>query len=194
MNHQKGHFMLTHAITADPVLEFAADVRAGLTRSGQKELLSKYLYDDVGSALFEVISVLPQYGLTRADERLLQRHAQAIADQVPGPVAVAELGSGSGKKTRWILKALCRRQHISYFPIEISPTALAMCERELGDIESMSIVGFEREYLDGLLEVAARRREGQNLLVLVSGKHHRKLSTGRRLRVSPGNCAHPSAR
>src|ERR1700704_662468 len=165
----KGHFMLTHAITADPVLEFASDVRAGLTRNGQKELLSKYLYDDVGSALFEVISVLPQYGLTRADERLLRRHAHEIVDQVPGPVAVAELGSGSGKKTRWILKALCRRQHISYFPIEISPTALAMCERELGDIESMSIVGFEREYLDGLLEVAARRRDGQSLLVLFLG-------------------------
>src|SRR5258707_6502501 len=98
MNHQKGHFMLTHAITADPVLEFAADVRAGLTRSGQKELLSKYLYDDVGSALFEVISVLPQYGLTRADERLLQRHAQAIADQVPGPVAVGGTRRGSGEK------------------------------------------------------------------------------------------------
>ncbi len=161
--------MLTHAITADPVLEFAADVRAGLTRGGQKELLSKYLYDDVGSALFEVISVLPQYGLTRADERLLQRHASEIVNQVPGPVAVAELGSGSGKKTRWILKALCRRQHISYFPIEISPTALAMCERELGDIESMSIVGFEREYLDGLREVAARRRDGQNILVLFLG-------------------------
>ncbi len=168
MNH-KGHFMLTHAITADPVLEFAADTRAGLTRIGQKELLSKYLYDDVGSALFEVISVLPQYGLTRADERLLRRHADEIAAQVPGPVAVAELGSGSGKKTRWILKALCRRQHISYFPVEISPTALAMCERELGDIESMSIVGFEREYLDGLVEVAARRRDGQNLLVLFLG-------------------------
>jgi L-histidine N-alpha-methyltransferase len=168
MSH-KGHFMLTHAITADPVLEFAADVRAGLTRAGQKELPSKYLYDDVGSALFEVISVLPQYGLTRADERLLQRHAHEIAEQVPGPVAVAELGSGSGKKTRWILKALCRRQHVSYFPIEISPTALAMCARELGDIESMSIVGFESEYLDGLREVAARRRNGQSLLVLFLG-------------------------
>src|SRR6266851_5701377 len=168
MNH-KGHFMLTHAITSDPALEFAAEVRAGLTRGGQKELLSKYLYDDVGSALFEVISVLPQYGLTRADERLLQRHAHEMAEQVPGPVAVAELGSGSGKKTRWILKALCRRQHISYFPIEISPTALAMCQRELGDIECMSIVGFEREYLDGLIEVAARRRDGQSLLVLFLG-------------------------
>jgi L-histidine Nalpha-methyltransferase len=82
---------------------------------------------------------------------------------------VAELGSGSGKKTRWLLQALCRRQHVSYFPIEISPTALAMCERELGDIDSISIVGFEREYLDGLVEVAARRREGQNLLVLFLG-------------------------
>src|SRR6202030_1452577 len=161
--------MLTHAITANPTYEFAADVRAGLTYSGQKELLSKYLYDDVGSALFEVISVLPQYGLTRADERLLQRHADEIADHVPGPVAVAELGSGSGKKTRCLLKAFCRRQHISYFPIEISPTALAMCTRELGDIESMSIVGFEREYLDGLREVAARRRDGHHLLVLFLG-------------------------
>src|SRR5258708_23685836 len=44
-----------------------------------------------------------------------------------------------------------------------------MCQRELGDIESMSIVGFEREYLDGLLEVAARRRPGQSLLVLLLG-------------------------
>jgi L-histidine Nalpha-methyltransferase len=166
---QKAQFMLTHAITATAVCEFAAEVRAGLTKLGQKELPSKYLYDDVGSALFEVVSVLPEYGLTRADERLLHRYAQEIVDRVPPPVAVAELGSGSGKKTRWILKALCRRQHTSYFPIEISRTALVMCERELGDIESMSIVGFEREYLDGLLEVAARRRHGQHLLVLFLG-------------------------
>jgi L-histidine Nalpha-methyltransferase len=161
--------MLIHAITPDPVYEFAADVRSGLSRAPQKELLSKYLYDDVGSALFEVISLLPEYGLTRADERLLQRHADEIVERVPKPAAVAELGSGSGKKTRWILKALCRRQHTSYFPIEISPKALAMCQRELGDIDSMSIVGFEREYLDGLLEVAARRRDGQHLLVLFLG-------------------------
>jgi uncharacterized SAM-dependent methyltransferase len=115
MNHSKGHFMLTHAITADPVLEFASDVRAGLTRGGQKELLSKYLYDDVGSALFEVISVLPQYGLTRADERLLRQHADEIVDQIPGPVAVAELGSGSGKKTL-DSKALLPPPACSLFP------------------------------------------------------------------------------
>lgn len=165
----KRHFMVTQAITADPVFEFAAEVRAGLTRPGQKELPSKYLYDDVGSALFEVISVLPEYGLTRADERLLRRNASDIVDRVSGPVMVAELGSGSGKKTRWILEALCRRQHTAYCPIEISPKALAMCARELGDIDSISIVGFEREYLDGLLEVAARRHPGQHLLVLFLG-------------------------
>ena len=160
--------MLTHAITAQPVLEFASDVRAGLTKP-QKELLSKYLYDDVGSALFEVISVLPDYGLTRADERVLQRNAYDIVERLPLPLMVAELGSGSGKKTRWLLKALARRQHTAYCPIEISPTALAMCKRELGDIDAISIVGFEREYLDGLAEVAARRKPSQHLLVLFLG-------------------------
>src|SRR3989475_7253941 len=163
------NFMLTHAISADPVYEFASEVRAGLMKPGQKELPSKYLYDDVGYALFEVISVIPEYGLTRADERLLGRYASEIVERLPLPLMVAELGSGSGKKTRWILKALCRRQHTSYFPIEISRTALAMCERELGDIDAMGIVGCDREYLDGLLEVAARRRNGQQLLVLFLG-------------------------
>ena len=161
--------MLVHAITADLQYEFAADVRAGLTKPGQKELLSKYLYDNVGSALFEVICHLPEYGLTRADERLLRRHAGDIVERLATPIAVAELGSGSGKKTRQILEALCRRQRTRYYPIEISPTALAMCERELSDIDCISILGFEREYLDGLLEVAAERRPGQHLLVLFLG-------------------------
>ena len=131
--------MLVHAITSNITDEFAADVRAGLTKPGQKELLSKYLYDDVGSALFEVISHLPEYGLTRADERLLRRHAGDIVERIASPVAVAELGSGSGRKTRQILEALCRRQrNTRYYPIEISPTALAMCERELSDIDCIS--------------------------------------------------------
>jgi L-histidine Nalpha-methyltransferase len=161
--------MLVHAITTNAAYEFASDVRAGLTRAGQKELPSKYLYDDVGSALFEVISRLPEYGLTRADERLLRRHASDIVDRLATPVAVAELGSGSGKKARWVLEALCRRQRTFYYPVEISRSALAMCERELSDIDSVSILGFEREYLDGLLEVAAQRRDGQHLFVLFLG-------------------------
>jgi len=161
--------MLVHAIPTGINYEFASDVRAGLTRTRQKELPSKYFYDDVGSALFEVICRLPEYGLTRADERLLRRYASDIVDRLEGPVAVAELGSGSGKKTRWLLEALCRRQRTSYYPVEISRAALDMCERELSDIDSISIVGFEREYLDGLLEVAACRKKGQHLFVLFLG-------------------------
>jgi L-histidine N-alpha-methyltransferase len=161
--------MLTQAVTTATSPELISDVRLGLTKPGQKELPSKYLYDSVGSALFEVISVLPEYGLTRADERLLRRYSEDIVARLTPPTVVAELGSGSGKKTRWMLEALSRHQHISYCPIEISRTALTMCERELGDIDSVSIVGFEREYLDGLLEVAARRQKGEQLLVLFLG-------------------------
>jgi dimethylhistidine N-methyltransferase len=161
--------MASRAHVLDDTQAFAAEIRAGLTKAGQKELASKYLYDEIGSQLFDVISLLPEYGLTRADGRLLRRHARDLVDRLPGDTMVAELGSGSGGKTRWILEAFSRRRHTSYFPIEISPTALAMCRRELADLESLSIVGFEREYLDGLLEVAARRRAGQRILVLFLG-------------------------
>src|SRR5438552_10822838 len=99
--------------------EFAADVHAGLTRPGQRELPSKYLYDEVGSELFEAICLLPEYGLTRADTRLLQRHAEEIISRMPLPTHVAELGSGSGKKTRYILEALAKRRCTFYYPIEL---------------------------------------------------------------------------
>jgi len=161
--------MLTTLIPANAANEFALDVRQGLLETGQKELPSKYFYDATGSALFEVICQLPEYGLTRAEERLLSRHAKEIVELLPGPIVVAELGSGTGKKTRFVLEALCRRQPTSYYPIEISPSALAMCERELRDIHCISIVGFESEYLNGLLEVAARREEREHLLVLFLG-------------------------
>jgi L-histidine Nalpha-methyltransferase len=148
---------------------FAQDVRAGLMKKGQKELPSKYLYDAVGSALFEVISLLPEYGLTRAGQRILRRHADDIISHLALPLIVAELGSGSGKKTRWILEALVRRQPVSYYPIEISRSALQMVERELDSLDSLSIVGLETEYLDGLRKVALRRRKGEHVLVLFLG-------------------------
>jgi len=90
--------MLVRAITPNPAYEFAEDVRAGLTKDGQKELPSKYLYDDIGSALFEVIGHLPEYGLTRADDRVLRRNSEEIVRQVAGPVVVAELGSATEGK------------------------------------------------------------------------------------------------
>ena len=69
----------------------ADDVRDGLCRIGQKELPSKYLYDDVGSSLFDVICLLPEYGLTRADAQLLSAHADEIVARMPRPTLVAEL-------------------------------------------------------------------------------------------------------
>jgi dimethylhistidine N-methyltransferase len=145
------------------------DVRTGLTRPSQKELPSKYLYDDIGSALFEVISHLPEYGLTRADDRLLRGHAKDIVDRLPNPIVVAELGSGNGRKTRWLIEELCRRQRTSYHPIEISRAALIRCQQEMRDIEQLTVLGFEREYLDGLREIAARRKRAQHLFVLFLG-------------------------
>lgn len=156
-------------VEAKTASEFAAAVRAGLTKPRQKELPSKYLYDALGSKLFEAICELSEYGLTRADERLMQNHSAEIARWASGDVMVCELGSGSGRKTRYLLEALSRRRKIRYFPIEISPAALAVCERELSDIESVGIVGLEREYLDGLREARSRRAPGQRVLVLFLG-------------------------
>src|SRR3989475_7480665 len=151
------------------LLDFAREVRDGLSKTGQRELPSIYLYDEIGTALFEVITFLPEYGLTRADERLLRQYAPAIFDYLPPPVVVTELGSGSGRKTRWLLETLARREPVSYYPIDISPSALAKCERELAGLGSVSIVGLEKSYLDGVREVASRRRPGQTLLVLFLG-------------------------
>ncbi len=149
--------------------EFAEDVRTGLTKSGQREILSKYLYDEVGSALFEAICLLPEYGLTRADMRLLRQYADEMVGRMPLPAHVAELGSGSGKKTRWILEAMARRQPTFYYPIEISPAALTACEKELGRIDLVHIVGFEKPYLEGLRAVANRRELGDPICVLFLG-------------------------
>lgn len=160
--------MVTRTSTEDALSRFAADVRDALSKP-QKELPSKYLYDAVGSALFEVITLLPEYGLTRAGERLLRRHAGDIVRRLPSPILVAELGSGSARNTRWLLLALSHRHPTIYFPIDISGAALEQAERELDRIESVSIVGFETEYLEGLGQVAARRRPGESLLVLFLG-------------------------
>ncbi len=150
--------------------QFAEDVRAGLQCSGQKQLPSKYLYDPVGSALFEVISVLPEYGLTRADERILRRHARDLAKLLPSALCVAELGSGSGKKTRHLLEAFAEeRGHLTYYPIEISRAALASCERQLADISGITLQCVEREYLEGLRHVSENRAAGDQMIVLFLG-------------------------
>src|SRR5260370_22837129 len=114
--------------------EFAADVRAGLTKPGQKELPSKYLYDELGTALFEAITHLPEYGLTRADNRLLRAHASDIAAVFDKPPVVTEFGSGTVQQSRVVLEAFARPR---YYPIDLSTDALAACAHELAHVADM---------------------------------------------------------
>jgi L-histidine N-alpha-methyltransferase len=146
------------------VREFASDVRTGLAKP-QKELHSKYLYDELGSSLFEAITHLPEYGLTRADERLLRRHARDIASLLPSPVAVIELGSGVGQKTRHLLEAI--GSPLRYYPIDVSADALARCERDLSDIADVHPL--VQSYLDGMARATAQRQAGESFLVMFLG-------------------------
>jgi L-histidine N-alpha-methyltransferase len=147
--------------------EFAREVLAGLTRAEQKTLPCRYLYDDVGSALFEAITCLPEYGLTRADTRIIQAHAGELIDSLPPNVVAAELGSGSGVKTRAILERLRRRQIPLYYPIDLSAAALEKCAHDLSQLGRVCPV--RASYLEGLRAVAAHRVPGQTLLVLFLG-------------------------
>ena len=149
--------------------DFARAVRDGLSKPGQRELPSIYLYDDLGTVLFEAITLLPEYGLTRADERLLRRYAKTIHERLPPSVLLAELGSGNGRKARWLLETFGQRESVTYFPIDISPSALVKCRQELVGLGAVSIVGVENSYLEGLREVTAHRRSDQALLVLFLG-------------------------
>jgi len=160
--------MFAQSAAPSPHAEFIRDVHAGLSRAGQKELPSAYLYDEIGAALFEVITLVPEYGLTRADARLLEQHAAEMAGRLPHSVLVAELGSGSGRKTRWILEALAQRHALDYYPIDISHSALVKCRGELGRLDGVTMVEMEQSYLEGLSAVAGRRR-GETLVALFLG-------------------------
>lgn len=146
---------------------FALDIAEGLSRA-QKQIPPSYFYDELGSKLFEAITLLPEYGLTRADERLLRSHAHEIVSSA-GPVAVVtELGSGNGAKTRYILRALADKQSgFIYRPIDVSAAALAACEHELAEIcEVQPVCG---DWMGGLPEVARTRSRGDALLLLFLG-------------------------
>jgi dimethylhistidine N-methyltransferase len=167
--------MSTTLFAADPVRvvsdpQFAADVLAGFSDPTQKWLHAKYLYDAVGSALFEAITALPEYGLTRADSRLLQRHAKTIAGYADGPVRVIELGSGSGVKTRWILEAaVAAYDSISYAPIDVSAAALEICSAALEGIPGVTLEPEHATYIEGLRAALKKRRFGKPALVLFLG-------------------------
>jgi L-histidine N-alpha-methyltransferase len=95
--------------TQDPAAALAAmaqEVRLGLTAK-EPSLPSKYFYDDVGGGLFEEITRLPEYYLTRTEESLLVTIADTVVDRVR-PRELVELGSGTSRKVRLLLDAMRR--------------------------------------------------------------------------------------
>jgi dimethylhistidine N-methyltransferase len=146
--------------------EFAREVRAGLTQAGQKTLPFRYLYDEVGRALFEAITLLPEYGLSRADAGLIEAHGNEVRTLAPGNFIVAELGCGNAGKTRAILERVQMPRGAGYYPIDESATALARYVRDLSPLKG--VTPLQMTGLDGVREVTARRGAGQKVL-LVSG-------------------------
>jgi L-histidine Nalpha-methyltransferase len=148
--------------------EFARDVENGLMRP-RKSLSARWLYDDLGSALFEAITVLPEYGLTRADQRVISRAAGDICELAGHPKIVLELGSGTGLKTRALLEAAADRAFVEYAPIDVSLSALNHCRISLGGIARVHVTPLEGPYLDGLERALAGRRGDERALVLFLG-------------------------
>ena len=106
------------------IATFGEDVRRGLT-AVPKTLSPKYFYDDLGSSIFEAITRLPEYYLTRVERDLLATYGREIVGSFDETLELVELGSGSATKTRIIIESILERQPaLSYHPIEISPDAL----------------------------------------------------------------------
>lgn len=112
----------------------ASTVFAGLFAT-QRELPTWLLYDDIGCALYDQITTLPEYYLTRAESEVLRRYADAILDlAAPAgePVALAEIGAGSATKTELLIAAsLHRGSATSYLGCDIAPGPLAEAQARL---------------------------------------------------------------
>jgi L-histidine N-alpha-methyltransferase len=166
---------MTQTIGDHLVAQFAADVRRDLALT-PKQLQSKYLYDALGSSLFESICRLPWYRITRAESGLLEQHASEIVarlcpDEETVPLVV-ELGCGSGEKIVILAEALqASDRHARVHLIDISSQALEQSERTLGRLRHISVVG-HRETYDVGLRHAALARDGQDpMLVLLLGSN-----------------------
>jgi L-histidine N-alpha-methyltransferase len=124
--------------------ELREDARLGLTTT-PKELQPKWFYDERGSELFEEITRLPEYYLTRAERSILERHADEVA-ALADAATLVELGSGTSDKTRLLLDVIAPQQFV---PFDVSEEALRADARRLAreypDVDVRAVVGdFER--------------------------------------------------
>jgi dimethylhistidine N-methyltransferase len=149
---------------------FAADVRHYLTQH-PRQLPSRYLYDALGSALFDAICELPWYPITRSEMRLLRNHASALLGGAESPDRLVELGAGNGSKLATLVnRGLPDGQPLSIEVVVVSPAALRTAAGAVSGIPRVQVTTREATYEDGLELVGARRGQGR-VLVLFLGSN-----------------------
>ncbi len=128
------------------VRDFALAVAQGLT-DAPRWVPARFLYDAAGSALFEQISELPEYYLTRTEAAILARSAPEIS-RLTGPATLIELGSGSSVKTDHLLRAYTRGNGaLRYVPVDVSASVLQVAAERIGDrLPSVVVSGVNGEY------------------------------------------------
>jgi L-histidine Nalpha-methyltransferase len=149
---------------------FAQDVAKGL-RSKPKRLPSKYFYDNVGSALFDAITQLPEYYLTRAETEILREWGWQIVRVLDAPVDFLELGSGSAVKTRLLIEEALRVQgRLRYSPIDISTEAIRASSMALVETyPGLSVRAYAGDYFDVLGSRIVRSE--RKMLAMVMGSN-----------------------
>ena len=157
--------------SAQPASAFAADVRDGLSRT-PKQLPAKYLYDELGSLLFEAICALPWYRVTRAEIALLATCAPRVAHHVTGEPFIVELGPGNGDKLLRLAEAFgarARKPHLHL--IDISSSALAAAEQALARLAGFTVTVAHATYDSGLAQLAGVRPHAAPMLTLLLGSN-----------------------
>ena len=159
------------AIDAGSVEEFASDVAYYLLLE-PRQLPSRYLYDPLGSALFDAICWLPWYGITRAEERLLRAHAGDVFRRLPAVATIVELGPGSGQKLRLLIEAAeSRPAHLDVHLVDVSHDALVRSVQTLASLDGLRTVAHRQRYEAGLAHVAANPGGAAAMLVLFLGSN-----------------------
>lgn len=149
---------------------FAEDVARGLG-SEPKRLSCKYFYDDIGSALFDTITRLPEYYLTNAEAEILSEWGWQIVRLLDAPVDFLELGSGSAIKTRLLIgEALRVQTELCYSPIDISTEALRASSLALVEsFPTLRVRAYAGDYFDVLESHAVRL--GRKTLAMLLGSN-----------------------
>ena len=133
------------------------DVRAGLTAPA-KVLPPVWFYDERGSLLFDEITRLPEYYLTRAERTILETHAKQIVASAPADTLV-ELGSGTSEKTRLLLDAMAAGGSLRRFvPFDVSEEILCAAAADINDAYGVDVCAVVGDFHEHLAEIPAGGR------------------------------------